>query len=294
MDVLNPARGVAGRVEPVGTAAPGVFLHPPSYERVVADLRAAVEAMAGPATEPALTVPPVIARSVVERAGYVRSFPHLVGTVHSFGGGRREWLPLVRSADGGDWHREQAVTDLVLLPAACHHVYQFLADSAVTVPRRFCVHATCFRQERSTEPGRLRSFLMSELVFAGPADASLQWRDHWVERSTGWLRRLGLDVEVEVADDPFFGPGDHLLRDTQREQRLKWELRVPVDDGVVQAVASCNYHLDHYGEAFGFTVDGQPGHSACVGFGLDRLVLALAHRYGTDPRQWPGELGDVR
>jgi seryl-tRNA synthetase len=272
---------------PVPTAAAGVYLRPPGYERVVAALRSTVDRMAGADSAPPLDVPPVIARETVERAGYVRSFPQLLGTVHSFTGSRREWLRLSRLVGTGDWHQQQAVTDLVLLPAACYHAYPLLAGTILAGPQQLCLHGSCFRQEESAETGRLRSFRMSELVRLGPAADCLGWRDDWVERLAGWLRRLGLTVDVEIADDPFFGTGDTLLRDTQRDQQLKYELRTPVGDGVVQAVASANCHLDHFGTAFDIGLGTGPAHSACVAFGLDRLALALTAAHGPDLPGWP-------
>jgi seryl-tRNA synthetase len=282
--------GLVGTTRPAGsmpvpTAATGVFLGPPGYEQLVTALRSTVDSMVDGGTEPPLAIPPVIARETVERAGYVRSFPQLLGTVHTFTGSRREWLRLSRLVGTGDWHQAQQVTDLVLLPAACYHAYPLLAGTVLTEPRQLCLHGTCFRQEASAEPGRLRSFRMSELVRLGtPADC-LSWRDAWVQRLAAWLRRLGLAVDVEIADDPFFGTGDTLLRDTQREQQLKWELRVPLGDGQVQAVASANCHLDHFGTAFDIAVDGGPAHSACVAFGLDRLALALVAVHGPAARE---------
>jgi seryl-tRNA synthetase len=263
----------------IATPAPGVLLSSGPYERIVAGLRDAVETMSGLDPDAVLTAPPVIAREVLETAGYIRSFPQLVGSVHSFRGSKRDWRAL---AGREDWHRSQEISDLMLLPAACYHVYPQVAGRSVPVSR-FCVHATCFRQEATGERGRMRSFRMSELVFLGPPADCLAWRDGWIERMASWLRGLGLDVSVELADDPFFGPGDHLMRDTQREQQLKWEMRVPVGGGVVQAIASCNLHLDHFGGAFGFTTDGGPAHSACVAFGLDRIALALIERHGREP-----------
>ena len=272
---------------PIGTAAKGIYISPAPYERIVTALRQTVEAMAAPEALPSVTVPPVISREVVERAGYVRSFPQLVGTVHSFRGDRRDWRPLSALIGTGEWHQAQQVTDLVLLPAPCYHVYPLLTGAAITVPRQFCVHATCFRDEATAEPGRLRSFRVSDLVYAGLADDCRNWRDSWVQLMADWLRGLGLEVTAEIADDPFFGPGDTLIRNSQREQELKWELRVELADGVVQAVASCNCHRDHFGSVFGFSADGQPAHSACVGFGLDRIAIALINKHGPEVTTWP-------
>lgn len=273
---------------PIETAVPGVYLSPAPYERLVEALRRAVERLAPPEAAPALSMPPVIARELLERAGYVRSFPQLVGTVHGFEGSAREWLRLSRLIGGGEWYQAQRITDLALLPAACYPLYPLLAGAVVDEPRQFCVHATCFRQEPTAEPGRLRSFRMSELVYAGPPDSCLRWRDDWLDRAAAWLADLGLETTTELADDPFFGPGDALLRDTQRDQRLKWELRTRLGDGTTQAIASCNSHRDHFGAEFGLTTADGPAHTACTAFGLDRIALALIRTHGADTAHWTG------
>jgi hypothetical protein len=33
--------------------------------------------------------------------------------------------------------------------------------------------------------------------------------------------------------------------------------------------------------------DGTPAATACIGFGLERVTLALLDRHGLDPAQWP-------
>jgi seryl-tRNA synthetase len=281
---------VADDVRPLATGAPGVYLFPESFETVVGRLRQRIAALAADEPPRRLTIPPVISRHTIERAGYVTTFPHLLGTVHSYGGDAKRWAglaPLVGT--GGDWHAEQRISDVVLLPAACYPVYQTLADGDLAGPVTFAVEGTCFRQEATSEPGRLRSFRMVELVTAATEDYCVEWRARWLERSAGWLRSLGLDVAVEVADDPFFGPGRKLYQAAQRMQELKLELRVRVADGLVQAVASANFHKDHFGDAFSFTVDGQVGNTACMAFGLERIALALIEAHGPDA---PVVLGD--
>ncbi|MBX7556955.1 hypothetical protein K1Y78_56115, partial [Streptomyces sp. tea 10] len=54
------------------------------------------------------------------------------------------------------------------------------------------------------------------------------------------------------------------------------------------AIASANLHEDHFGESFHLhTADGAVAHSACFGFGLERVALALAMRHGFDTAAWP-------
>jgi hypothetical protein len=129
---------------------------------------------------------------------------------------------------------------------------------------------------------------MREIVFVAEPEACLRWRDEALRRGRDWLARLGIAVTADKADDPFFGPGARLMRAVQREQQLKWELHAPVGEGLRQAVASSNYHKDHFSVAFGFRdADHRPLHSACVGFGLERIAFAFLTRYGPDVDAWP-------
>ena len=122
------------------------------------------------------------------------------------------------------------------------------------------------------------------------------------------LRAVGLDAKPVVANDPFFGRGGRVMAATQREQTLKFELVVPVASAEKPtAVTSCNYHLDHFGagqqlrrdrdpggHAFDIkTADGNPAHTACIGFGLERIALALFKTHGFMPSEWPAPVKNV-
>jgi hypothetical protein len=42
-----------------------------------------------------------------------------------------------------------------------------------------------------------------------------------------------------------------------------------------------------------FTADGAVAHSACIGFGMERIVLALFAAHGTDTDRWPARVREV-
>lgn len=67
--------------------------------------------------------------------------------------------------------------------------------------------------------------------------------------------------------------------------------RVAEAVGVVLTPAACmsfNYHVDHFSEVWGIrTADGGVAHTGCVGFGMERLTLALLRHHGLDPARWP-------
>jgi seryl-tRNA synthetase len=276
---------------PIPTEAAGVYLYPGPFEDVIAALRRGITALAADEPSQRLAIPPVISRSTIERAGYVKAFPQLLGTVHSYTGDGRDWAPLAPLVEqGGAWHAEQRISDLVLLPAACYPVYASLAGCALTEPAKFAVEANCFRQELTSETGRLRSFRMVELVTVATEEYCVQWRAHWLERVRDWLSAMSLQVSIEVADDPFFGPGRKLFQAAQRAQELKFELKVALADDLVQAVASANFHKDHFGETFDITAGGQRANTACMAFGMERIALALINVHGPLLTGWPADV----
>ena len=60
------------------------------------------------------------------------------------------------------------------------------------------------------------------------------------------------------------------------------------------ACLSFNYHRDHFGQIWGLRqADGQVAHTGCVGFGLERMTLALLYHHGLDPSHWPEDVRDV-
>jgi seryl-tRNA synthetase len=79
-----------------------------------------------------------------------------------------------------------------------------------------------------------------------------------------------------------------MLAASQREQGFKFEIVVPIASDEPTAICSFNYHQEHFGKLFEISLpEGSPAHTACLGFGLERVTLALFRRHGLDPREWP-------
>ena len=63
------------------------------------------------------------------------------------------------------------------------------------------------------------------------------------------------------------------------------------------AVASFNYHQDHFSTVYGIEMAAGDGggettaHTACLGFGLERITLALFRSHGLDLATWPDSVG---
>lgn len=237
--------------------------------------------------------PPVMNRATVEQTGYMKSFPQLLGSIHSFTGKHREHQQLLNAMEEGqDWSQSLSSTQDVLIPAACYPVYPTLTGTLPEDGRLVDVCCFCFRHEPSPDPARMQSFRQHEFIRIADAHIVEQWHGEWIERGGAFLRSLGLEPVVAPANDPFFGPGGRLLAASQQEQQLKFELLAPINSSEhLTAISSCNYHQDHFASKFGiYTASGEIAHTSCIGFGLERIALALFRKHGLDIAEWPVEV----
>ena len=233
--------------------------------------------------------PPVFAAGMLEQTDYVASFPQLLGTINSFLGGQSEYRDLIAEYDrGGDWQRMLGATGLAVASAACHALYAYLEGSTVDAERLYEMTGECFRHEPSEDPMRFVSFRMREYVRLGTEQQAKEHRQRWLEIDRELFARLRLPVEIVVANDPFFGRGGAVLAANQIEDEAKFEVVTEVYEGTQTAIASANFHGEHFGREFALSLpDGAIAQSACAAFGMERIVLALARRHGFEPGGWP-------
>ena len=275
----------------------GVYARTALYEDVVERLAALISRHREPDTE-VMRFPPVMNRAQLEKSGYLKSFPNLLGCVCGLHGTEREINAAVSRFDaGGDWTGSLSPADLVLSPAACYPVYP-IAASRGTLPAgglRFDVAADCFRREPSRHLDRLQSFRMREYVCIGSPDDVSAFRGRWMARAQAIARDLGLTFRVDYASDPFFGRVGQMKAVSQKQQSLKFELLVPLrSEDKPTACMSFNYHRDHFGTTWDIRdADGAPAHTGCVAFGMDRLAVATFHTHGTDPSRWPSRVREL-
>lgn len=238
-----------------------------------------------------LRFPPVVARETFEKTNYIASFPHLTGAVTTFAGTDRDHAALLAARNAGeDWLGHLHPAGTMLVPAACHPAYPLLAGTLPEGGRVLDIYGYCFRHEPSPDPARMQAFRMREYVHAGTPESASAHQADWVAGALGALEDLGLPAAPAAANDPFFGRAGRMLAANQVSANLKVELVVPLygdlDEGT--AVASANYHRDHFGEAFGIrSAGGATAHTACAGFGMERIVLALLRTHGFDTGRWP-------
>jgi seryl-tRNA synthetase len=272
------------------TRVPGSFGRGPVFEDVLARFDALITGLSKEDGADFYVFPPVIDRSIIEKTAYLDSFPNLAGTVFSFFGDEREAKALAARVSGGEpWADTQAMTEVCLNPAACYPVYPVIAGELPEHGRLITMFQWVYRHEPSMEPTRMQSFRVREFVRAGSPDAVVAWRDMWLRRGLELLRSLGLPAREDVAADPFFGRAGKMLAHNQIDQKLKFEVLIPVISAE-QPTACCsfNYHQSKFGDVFGIKqASGAPAHTACLGFGLERCVMALFKTHGFRPSEWP-------
>jgi seryl-tRNA synthetase len=237
--------------------------------------------------------PPIVARALIEQVGYMDNFPQLCGSINSFFGDERAARALSERVHGGErWEDLLAITESMLTPAACYPVYPIFSGLLREGGRLVTVMNWVYRHEPSAEPTRLQSFRMREFIRVGSNEQVIEWRNAWLARGLALLRSLRLPVSSDVANDPFFGRAGKIMAASQRDQRLKFEILVPVISAEKPtAICSFNWHQDHFSGTFGIrTSDGELASTACLGFGLERVTLALIRTHGFDPAQWPSDV----
>lgn len=279
----------------IDSGVAGVYGRSGAFERIRAGVDALISAAAAAERPETMHFPPLLPRRQLESSGYLHSFPHLAGSVFAFAGSEADAVQQdLRASAHEDWSEFQQMSELALVPAACYPVYPALACRGAVASAGITVDAGgawVFRHEPAEDPARLQLFHQRELVRIGEPGAVLGWRDGWRERGLELLGSIGLDVKSERAADPFFGRGGRMLAINQRAQELKYELAVQIAGPEPTAVASFNYHQDHFAAKYGLQLaGGEPAHTACLGFGQERIVLALLRTHGFEPADWPPEV----
>lgn len=255
------------------------------------ELDAAILELAGRWSPVEYQFPPVVPARDLERIDYFRSFPHLLTVPASLPRDTSAQASFAANSsldvNGALPLRELAPIQHVLIPAACYPVYPTLDSENLAAARYVTVRATCFRREEYFVPLRRQwTFNMREVVCIGTAQEVASFLGEARRLVDTLMKRLELVHDWMAATDPFFEParsGPALL---QRLAPVKTE--AVVDE---LAISSVNLHHEHFGDAFAIEREGEPAHSGCLAFGLDRWLGVVADRWGPDPARWPNPLG---
>lgn len=276
----------------IDTGIEGLYARSGTFEDVITAFEGLIDRVAGATGAEVIRFPPGMNKMHFEGSGYMKNFPQLAGTVHCFCGNDADHAKLIQCVEAGeDWTAGQQASDIVLTPAACYPLYPLVAKRG-ELPvggGLFNIQSYCFRHEPSLDPARMQLFRMREFVRMGKPEDVMSFRQDWMERGKEIMAAVELPVDIDVANDPFFGRAGRMMKNNQRDQNLKFELLIPITStSKPTACMSFNYHQDHFGKTWELkTAEGETAHTACVGFGLERIALALFHHHGLDPKFWP-------
>jgi len=243
--------------------------------------------------------PATILSATLDRCNHFTAFPehvdfvaHLKPDVDVLG----EFAEACRT---GPWHAglhdgRMSVHDFAISPSCCYHCYEGMQDWDVTPPGR-CVTAilNCHRYEGANQGTlrRLRSFHQREVIWVGHPKFVLEARELADTKLVELARRWGLNCSLEIANDMFFTDDYAVKASFQRQQAAKKELRalIPQEKEEISVISS-NFHSTTFGKAFNIRVNGRAAASACLGWGLERIVYAVLSQFGFDPASWPDGL----
>jgi seryl-tRNA synthetase len=269
----------------------GVYARTALYTHATERLEAYISKLREPEAE-IMRFPPVMSRAQLEKSGYLKSFPNLLGCVSALHGTEASIRAAAdRHETGGDWTEALSSSDLVLSPAACYPLYPIAAARGTLPPGgwQFDIEADVFRHEPSKSLDRLQSFRMREFVRIGSPQEIVDYRERWLANAPRIAADLSLPHTIDVANDPFFGRVGQLMAVSQRQQALKFEMLIPYHaKAAPTACMSFNYHREHFGNVWNMRDErGEPAHTSCVAFGIDRLVVAMFANHGVDLDAWP-------
>ncbi|MEQ5306306.1 hypothetical protein ABN238_19200 [Providencia rettgeri] len=163
----------------------------------------------------------------------------------------------------------------LLSPTCCYPVFYALKNSKHDGNVLITHKNFCSRCESFYKPGeRQITFLMREYIFLSENLEDVQsWITMVKENVSELIKKLGLNITIEKATDPFFNANDFKQK-FQESQNLKSEFII---DGL--ACGSVNLHLKAFSHSCDIkTSRGNDLYSACFGLGYDRIYQQYKNR----------------
>jgi seryl-tRNA synthetase len=181
---------------------------------------------------PRVQFPALIGGDVLDRCGYLKSFPHAVSLVSHL----REDLAAIQGfAATTRWEGDRlayerdhlAGASCVLSPSVCFHWYAALAGQRHGQAIAREAIGKCFRWEAGNTTGleRLYDFTMQEIMFMGSGEAVLARRQRSIDAFSTALDALGVAYEIRSASDPLFVDEYAPQVTFQKAFELKFEVR---------------------------------------------------------------------
>jgi hypothetical protein len=129
---------------------------------------------------------------------------------------------------------------------------------------------------------------MREIVFLGNEQGAQDFQHFSLDLFRDVLECFDLHGRITTANDSFFVSNYSRLRLMQLLGSEKFEAQVLLPETNAEiAIGSVNHHRQFFSRRFGLSYRGAPATTACVGFGLERLIYALFCRHGIASTELP-------
>lgn len=181
-----------------------------------------------------------------------------------------------------------------LSPSACFHVYEKYKNKEIDNSTIITLNQSVFRNEGRLnwdEFGRIRDYHVREIVFFGSREYVEEIREKMAKEIMQIIKRLNLDAFMLIASDAFIMPKIIKYKNYQIMERSKYEVRMSYENDRTMAVASLNLHGSAFTDSFNIKIQGEGKPvSGCIGFGIERWIMAFLAQCGIEIQNWPNEI----
>lgn len=216
------------------------------------------------------SIPALIDGDVLKKCNYFESFPQHLSAVSTVKEGKLNEVSSAKHVNDKDLQTHNKF----LTPAACLHLYPMLEGKDID-ELNITTRARVYRYERNRydEIGRFWDFTVREMVFVGSKIYVQKMLKEIRDKALAYAKKITPNAKLVLSSDVFYENKRNVIKKKlQIVNEKKYELVIPIDSEDV-AVASFNYHGEHFSLPFNFNKNGTIV-SGCVGFGLERWLLA--------------------
>lgn len=234
--------------------------------------------------------PVLLPVNAYSKTGYLRRTPQYSMFCSSVNENLTELNELDKYIQDGRVSKILKVPKLALSPSACFHTYLEYENTIISGKKVVTFVQNVFRNEgrfNYSEIGRLMDYHVREVVILGSPEDVHKFRENMLEIIKNFLLTLKLDAKIVVAADPFVIPKMQDYKKIQIIDASKYELKASVTKNKMIALASFNLHGKAFTDPFNIQIKDVDAVSACVGFGIERWVIAFVGQYGLDVDAWP-------
>lgn len=198
---------------------------------------------------------------------------------------------LEENIDSEDIFQRLQKPHYALSPSACFHTYLEYQNKKMEEMSVFTFKQNVFRNEgrlNYKQIGRLRDYHVREIVFLGDNAFVTEKRNEAIQYSIELLKKWEMVGKILVASDPFVMPKMQKYKKIQLLENSKYEIRLNVSEDEQISAASFNLHGTAFSYPFKISISKvDEVVTGCVGFGLERWVIAFLSQFGAEPDNWP-------